>query len=76
MLLKNTYTFCFNSLSYKILLFKISYFPPDIDECLVNNGGCEQVCTNAIGSYSCSCRDGFKVDDKNPEKCLGKFDFC
>ncbi|XP_033096542.1 uncharacterized protein LOC117100827 [Anneissia japonica] len=31
----------------------------DINECLVNNGGCEQVCNNYPGSFSCSCSDGY-----------------
>ncbi|XP_033096564.1 uncharacterized protein LOC117100841 [Anneissia japonica] len=31
----------------------------DIDECLTNNGGCEHICDNFPGSFSCSCYDGF-----------------
>ena len=27
----------------------------DIDECLTNNGGCAQTCTNTDGSFECSC---------------------
>ncbi|XP_019614687.1 PREDICTED: uncharacterized protein LOC109462574 [Branchiostoma belcheri] len=34
----------------------------DINECETNNGGCEQICTNTIGSFECSCRDGFLLD--------------
>ena len=33
----------------------------DIDECIANNGGCEQICTNTIGSFTCSCTDGYKL---------------
>ena len=33
----------------------------DIDECIANNGGCEQTCTNTIGSFTCSCTDGYKL---------------
>ena len=40
----------------------------DIDECITNNGGCEQICDNEIGSYSCDCRDGF---DRDGPKCSG-----
>ncbi|XP_078670378.1 uncharacterized protein LOC144910800 isoform X2 [Branchiostoma floridae x Branchiostoma belcheri] len=31
----------------------------DINECETNNGGCEQICTNTIGSFECSCRENF-----------------
>ena len=29
----------------------------DIDECLVDNGGCVQKCINVPGSYACTCDD-------------------
>ncbi|XP_071965960.1 uncharacterized protein [Antedon mediterranea] len=31
----------------------------DVDECLVNNGGCDHSCENQPGTFRCSCRDGF-----------------
>eukprot|EP00731_Ephydatia_muelleri_P035718 Em0151g10a len=31
----------------------------DINECLTNNGGCSQNCTNTIGSYYCSCNKSY-----------------
>lgn len=34
----------------------------DIDECARNNGGCEQVCENTIGSFKCSCSKGYALD--------------
>ncbi|XP_078667424.1 uncharacterized protein LOC144909224 [Branchiostoma floridae x Branchiostoma belcheri] len=38
-------------------------FCQDIDECSIQNGGCDQTCTNTIGSYICSCSEaGFTVD--------------
>ena len=33
----------------------------DIDECITNNGGCEQMCTNTIGGFNCSCTAGFNL---------------
>ena len=35
----------------------------DINECLVNNGGCNQKCDNTKGSYKCSCNiPGYELD--------------
>jgi hypothetical protein len=33
----------------------------DVNECLVNNGGCEHFCNNNIGSFTCSCKSGFTL---------------
>ncbi|CAH0730104.1 unnamed protein product, partial [Brenthis ino] len=35
----------------------------DVDECASGAHHCSHVCTNLNGSYSCSCRDGFKLAD-------------
>ncbi|XP_019638158.1 PREDICTED: fibrillin-1-like, partial [Branchiostoma belcheri] len=34
----------------------------DIDECSAANGGCDHVCTNTMGSFQCSCVDGFTLN--------------
>ncbi|XP_078665118.1 uncharacterized protein LOC144907678 [Branchiostoma floridae x Branchiostoma belcheri] len=41
----------------------------DVDECATYNGGCDQICINTEGSYSCSCREGFtlKADNRGCE---------
>ena len=31
----------------------------DIDQCSVNNGGCEQTCINLLPGFVCSCYNGF-----------------
>ncbi|XP_033096566.1 uncharacterized protein LOC117100842 [Anneissia japonica] len=31
----------------------------DVDECLVDNGGCDHTCENLPGRFSCSCQDGY-----------------
>jgi len=31
----------------------------DVNECSTDNGGCQQLCSNRVGSYSCSCNTGF-----------------
>ena len=42
----------------------------DINECVSQNGGCEQSCQNTIGSHSCSCLSGYLIDN-NGYNCTG-----
>ena len=37
----------------------------DVNECLDNNGGCSDNCTNTNGSYYCSCFSGFELLSDN-----------
>ena len=39
----------------------INYFL-DINECLIDNGGCSYTCTNTLGSYTCDCSTGYSFD--------------
>ena len=58
--------------SYCLLFYGMYMFLTDIHECSVTaNGGCEQVCTNTIGSFFCECTDGFELDE-NTFNCTGK----
>lgn len=41
----------------------------DIDECSSNNNTCQHNCTNTEGSYTCSCREGFRPDVDNSKAC-------
>jgi len=43
----------------------------DVNECLVNNGGCHAnaTCNNTLGSYVCTCATGFTG---NGISCTGK----
>ena len=43
----------------------------DTNECQTNNGGCEQVCTNTVGSFECSCNQGFSLSSDGAN-CNGK----
>ena len=45
---------------------------PDIDECVAGAHQCEHNCTNTVGSYTCSCRDGYSLsaDDR---RCDGMY---
>ena len=33
----------------------------DIDECAEGTSGCSQQCNNTIGSFECSCVDGYRL---------------
>ena len=43
----------------------------DVDECTNNNGGCEHLCSNTIGSFLCDCGAGYQLDG-NGLNCNGK----
>jgi len=43
----------------------------DINECGSRNGGCAHVCTNTVGTFTCSCRTGFMLTS-DQRSCVGK----
>jgi len=43
----------------------------DQNECLQNNGGCKQSCTNTPGSFYCNCDAGFSLAS-DQVTCQGK----
>ena len=43
----------------------------DVNECFANNGGCEDLCSNTIGSYLCSCSASGYYLDTNKHNCSG-----
>nr|CAB3264299.1 Tolloid protein [Phallusia mammillata] len=38
-------------------------FTSDRNECAEDNGGCMHMCHNTVGSFTCSCRNGFVLHD-------------
>lgn len=45
----------------------------DKNECLVNNGGCSQLCVDTPAGFYCDCRNGYKLmDNKTCEGNLGR----
>ena len=42
----------------------------DIDECQENTHLCNQTCNNTVGSYTCQCQEGFRLDN-NAVDCNG-----
>ena len=33
----------------------------DVDECIEGTAGCSQKCNNTVGSYICSCMEGYEL---------------
>ena len=44
----------------------------DIDECSMQVDECDHTCNNTLGSYTCSCNDGYLLD-RNGLQCNGKY---
>ena len=42
----------------------------DIDECLTDNGGCNQTCNNTMGGFECSCDEGYLLH-ADGKQCTG-----
>ena len=34
----------------------------DVNECVSNNGGCDHICVNTVGSHTCKCKDGWTLE--------------
>jgi len=48
----------------------------DLDECESrNNGGCNQQCTNTVGSFLCSCNSTGFLLDADQRTCHGCINF-
>ena len=43
----------------------------DNDECVIENGGCQHICTNTDGSFSCGCNAGYVLNE-DLLNCQGK----
>ena len=44
----------------------------DIDECGADNGGCDQVCENIEGHYTCGCLTGYELGP-DQASCIGNY---
>ena len=42
----------------------------DVDECALESDNCRHMCHNKVGSFTCSCRDGYKLRN-NGRGCQG-----
>jgi len=43
----------------------------DVDECETGVAQCEHYCHNSPGSFTCSCRPGYKKNPADDTKCNG-----
>lgn len=60
------------SLTSSKLFFAVVYVRiVDINECLADNGGCEQNCMDIDGSFECACNSGYRLAMNN-RSCNGK----
>ncbi|XP_078484787.1 mucin-like protein [Ciona intestinalis] len=41
----------------------------DRDECAEGSHNCAQNCTNTVGSFNCSCGDGYTINPQSPNTC-------
>lgn len=43
----------------------------DQNECLIDNGDCEQICINKLNDYQCKCRTGYILasDKRTCKRC-------
>ncbi|KAM9316126.1 uncharacterized protein PAF06_007094 [Gastrophryne carolinensis] len=41
----------------------------DIDECYSNTSNCQQMCSNYMGGYNCSCIEGYTINSVNIYQC-------
>ena len=39
------------------------------DECVTDNGGCEETCINTVGSYRCLCPEHLMVLSEDQHSC-------
>ena len=61
-----------NLLDCLMLKLAQSFVSVDIDECIIDNGGCEVTCDNVIGSFVCQCPSGYELAN-NGISCRGRY---
>ncbi len=58
--------------SMLVVLISILFYVIDVNECLEASSVCDQLCTNNIGSFTCSCNTGYQLSDSDYKTCFGK----
>ena len=62
----------FNYLNYPQSIGQYLVSIIDIDECAEGSSGCSDLCHNEIGSFHCSCYNGYHLSPENNSTCHGK----
>ena len=44
---------------YRFFFILLIFLLIDVDECSINLHNCAHVCSNIVGSFNCSCQNGF-----------------
>ena len=66
----------FNNCMYFLLLLHVMFLVHvDVNECSLGTAGCDQLCTNNIGSYTCGCNVGYYLLDDG-HSCTGSVFVC
>ena len=52
--------------------YKVYTFNIETDECAASPSPCQHVCTNTVGSFQCSCNNGYLIDS-DETSCNGMF---
>jgi hypothetical protein len=42
---------------------KRDIFLSDVNECAINNGGCDHICHNYLGGHYCSCQFNYRLNE-------------
>ena len=59
-----------HSVVFQSLDFRYPFKLSDINECGLNTDRCAHFCSNTVGSYTCSCRSGYRLT-ANGRTCTG-----
>ena len=51
----------------KYCLLNVTFLIIDIDECKTDKCNHDATCENTVGSYKCTCKEGYSGDGKNCE---------
>ena len=63
------HTFSTRLPNFYVIVYHIT-INTDINECIEQSDQCSENCTNTIGSYDCTCNDGYELDSDG-RFCIG-----
>ena len=60
------------AIDHNIIIYLVPNYSADVDECTEMTHMCTQNCHNSVGSYVCTCDEGFVISS-NGTTCIGEF---